>query len=187
MLLREWTSATSSLDLGRELSGRWFQVVSAWDIWRDHPWFGTGGWGYKYLVAYYLPPEHWGILRRGTANVHNDFFQFLCEFGLLGISLLTLVFLPPLLSVRKRLFRPAHLDNSFWADPFRVCLAGGLLLMLAHSMIDLPFRNPAVFTHGALFLAWIGATPSVESVWTPRLSWADSRNYSTIRRYAREK
>jgi len=169
--LKEFAAATQNLDPGKEIGARWFQVQSAWDIWKDHPWFGTGGWGYKYLAAYYIDPSMWGALGRGKANVHNDFFQFLCEFGLVGMSFLILVFLPSVSQTLRSFRRPAHEDESYWGDPLRVALGAGLLLMIGHSMIDLPFRSPAVFAHGALFLAWISATDDAASVWHPRLDW----------------
>ncbi len=169
--LREFASATSNLDAGREISARLFQVESAWAIWKDHPWFGTGGWGYKYLVGNYLAPEHWGLLRRGTANVHNDFFQFLCEFGLVGMSFLGLVFLPAARNLLRDFRFPPHDDRSFWGDPVRFSLGCGLLLMIAHSMIDLPFRSPAVFAHGALFLLLAGRTAGHRAVWTEKINW----------------
>lgn len=164
--LREWTTATAQLDPGREFSARFFQVESAWAIWRDYPWFGTGGWGYQFLVGFYLAPEYWGLLGMGKANVHNDFFQFLCEFGLVGMTLLFIVFLGPVIRLLRDLRLPVHDDRSLWADPLRFSLSCGLLLMVAHSMIDLPFRSPAVFAHGMLFLLMAAARTDQPSVWT---------------------
>ncbi|MCC5843114.1 MAG: O-antigen ligase family protein [Verrucomicrobia bacterium] len=169
--LREFAAATTKLDPGREFTARFFQVESAWAIWKDHPWFGTGGWGYKYLVGYYLDPEYWGLLSRGKANVHNDFFQFLCEFGLVGMSLLGLVFVPSMFKLLRDCRLCPHHDQSVWADPVRFSLGCGLLLMVAHSMIDLPFRSPAVFAHGALFLLMAQQTHGTRAVWSERVDW----------------
>lgn len=169
--LREFAKATAELDPAREFNARWFQVLSAWEIWKDNPWFGVGGWGYRYLVSFYLDPSMWGALGRGRANVHNDFFQFLCEFGLVGMSFLFMVFLPPVFRVFRDMRIPAHGDKSFWSDPVRLSLGYGLLLMAAHSMIDLPFRSPAVFSHGALFLVMAQQSHGVESVWSEIVDW----------------
>ena len=169
--LRELSRATTDLDLGREIGARFFQIQSAWDIWKDHPWFGVGGWGYRYLVSFYLDPSMWGVLGRGKANVHNDFFQFLCEFGIVGMSFLTMVFVPAVFRVLRDIRRPADHDQSFWADPLRFSLGFGLLLMTAHSMIDLPFRSPAVFAHGALFLVLASQRDGTLSIWAPVVHW----------------
>lgn len=167
--LREFAKATTELDAGREIQARWFQIQSAWDIWKDNPWFGVGGWGYRYKVSFYLDPSMWGVLGRGRANVHNDFFQFLCEFGLVGMTFLSMVFLPPLFRLFGDLRRPADADASVWADPLRFSMGFGILLMLAHSMIDLPFRSPAVFAHGALFWVWCTRPHDFPAVWMPKL------------------
>ncbi len=46
---------------------------AAVDIWLEEPWFGAGGWGYKYRVADYVPEKFWDNLsRRGWANTHVD-------------------------------------------------------------------------------------------------------------------
>jgi hypothetical protein len=68
--------------LQRETDFRGFQLRAAVRIWQDHPWFGVGGWGYRYLLGHYLPPEEWSKVSTGKANVHNDPLQFLAEFGL---------------------------------------------------------------------------------------------------------
>jgi O-antigen ligase len=169
--LREFAKATTELNAAREVHARWFQVLSAWDIWKDNPWFGVGGWGYRYLVSFYLDPAMWGVLGRGKANVHNDFFQFLCEFGLVGMSFLFAVFLPPVFRIVRDIRHPAHDDRSVWADPVRFCLCYGLLLMIAHSMIDLPFRSPAVFAHGALFLLMAQQKHGFRTVWSEPVDW----------------
>ena len=169
--LREFAKATTELDLGREVGARFFQVQSAWDIWKEHPWFGVGGWGYRYLVSFYLDPSMWGVLNRGKANVHNDFFQFLCEFGLVGMVCLSMVFLPSVLRIVRDIRRPADHDQSLWGDPLRFSTGFGLLLMIAHSMIDLPFRSPAVFAHAALFLVLASQWDGTLSVWPPVVDW----------------
>ena len=169
--LREFAKATTQLDVAREFNARWFQVLSAWDIWKDNLWFGVGGWGYRYLVSFYLDPSMWGVLGRGKANVHNDFFQFLCEFGLVGISLLFVVFLPSVFRILRDILKPAHDDRSIWADPIRFCLSYGLLMMIAHSMIDLPFRSPAVFAHSVLFLVMAQKPNESHSVWSEVVDW----------------
>jgi O-antigen ligase len=171
----ELRQATTELHIGNEAGYRWFQIRSALDIWRDHPWFGVGGWGYPYLAGFYLDPSEWNRLGVGKANVHNDFAQFLAEFGLLGMGLLALIFLPAAFMVFKSALRKPEHAESLWADPFRFLCLLGVLLMLLHSMIDLPFRSPAVFSHGTLLLLFAASSHDRPSVWIPKFSWGGSK------------
>lgn len=129
---------------------RWPQSQAALRIWQDHPWFGVGGWGYRYLLHEYIRENHSGdrpfVVSTGMANVHNDPVQFLAEFGIVGFALLTgtvCVLFAPI--VRKRVLL---LGSS------AALLAGlSLAFILAHSLVDLPFRCPAVLQHWVLLLA----------------------------------
>ncbi len=127
------------------LGGEWALMRSAAvRLWLDHPWFGIGGWGFRYLLGWYIPPELWGKIRVGDASVHNDALQFLSEFGLFGTALLASWAVIPLVSV---------LRAGGWRNPpVRVALAG-LSMTVVQSMIDLPFRCPAVLYAWAVILA----------------------------------
>lgn len=120
----------------KDVNARGWQITAAVRIWKDHPWFGIGGWGYRYFAAMYLDPAQWDLLLpTGHANVHNDLAQFLAEFGAVGLALLvaTVIIVSwPLMRVRWR----QH-GLLFFA-----ILGAGFTC--AHSMIDLPFRCPAI-------------------------------------------
>jgi O-antigen ligase len=119
-----------------ELGGRPQFVRAAFEIWKEHPWFGVGGWGYKYLVADHVPENLWEKLEtRGWANVHVDFLQFLAEFGIVGSGLL----LGALGVMAWGLFRAPHRHDALW-----VMGLAGLGLIGIFSLIDLPFRCPAI-------------------------------------------
>jgi len=68
-------------------ASRLMVVTAALEIWRDSPWFGVGGWGFRYLASSHLP-ERAVEKTAGLANVHNDPVQFLLEFGLVGSGLM---------------------------------------------------------------------------------------------------
>ncbi len=130
-----------------ELGGRPRFARAAVAIWREHPWFGVGGWGYKYLVASHVPESQWPLLeKRGWANVHVDLLQFLVEFGVVGTGLLLGalgVLLYGLLQMRR------CRRNAFCA-----MATVGLALTVVFSLVDIPFRCPAIlYTWVALLAA----------------------------------
>jgi O-antigen ligase len=83
----------------------------------------------------------------GTANVHNDTLQFLAEFGLTGIIALGS-------AVGIQLYRVIR--HPMRRHGLYVFILLGLVLLYVHSMIDLPFRNPAVLISSAICLAGLG-------------------------------
>jgi hypothetical protein len=116
---------------------------AAWAMWRDHPWYGVGSWGFRYRLHEYLSADQKKLANtKGRANTHNDMLQFLAEFGLAGfLPLLGLIGLAAAGGWRTRC----------WQDPAAAFIWLGALLVLVHSMVDLPFRSPAVM------LAWLTA------------------------------
>lgn len=130
-----------------ELGGRPQYLRAAFDIWREEPWFGVGGWGYKYLVATHIPEKFWPVLdKRGWANVHCDFLQFLAEFGVVGFGLLAGALA---VMVREAMDSRRCRRNAFWTMGM-----AGLALVVVFSLVDLPFRCPAIlYTWVALLAA----------------------------------
>lgn len=126
-------SATPMME--KEVSFRWFQMHSALRMWADHPWFGVGGWGYRYLIGHYVPADEWRRINEGKANVHNDPLQFLAEFGLVGAGAMAVVVGSLLLSVWRA-------KTGF--PPLVLLPLLGVGMVGLQSMIDLPFRSPAV-------------------------------------------
>ena len=159
LIRHEFTVAQASpvwghLNMG--LSGRPHFVRAAWTMWLDHPWWGVGGWGYRHLVSFYVDPGLWPELQKlGWANVHCDALQFLAEFGLAGTSLIG--------AVVVLLVWPARRSGT-GPQPLHVLALTGLALVLVFSMIDLPFRCPAILYTWSVVLAVlpkIAATASV--------------------------
>ena len=169
--MEELRKATVDLNVYNEIGGRFFQIEAAWAIWKDHPWVGVGGWGYRYFVAMYLDENQWGLLGTGKANVHNDFMQFLAEFGLVGMSCLITVFGPTFYKRVKELFRAPSLDDSLWADPLRISCGWGIFTLVLVSIFDIPLRSPAVMLHGIFLLFLLNPGPDMPSVWSPIVDW----------------
>ena len=134
-----------------------YHVRVSWAIFKDHPLFGVGGWGYKHFcIAYMTPEELKNIQMVGGINVHNDYLQFLCEHGVVGAGLLLAILvllLYPLARAWHRLYRYALFapPDQTPAKPFALyCLPSpvfGVLLAatatLVHAFGDCPLRSPA--------------------------------------------
>jgi O-antigen ligase len=122
--------------LAHEMDIRLFMVHSASQMWANEPWFGVGGWGYRHFLPVYALNDAGTKLSLGYANVHHDAMQFLCEFGIIGFGLMlaaAFAFAWPLLrQIRRRL------------TPGLIMVGVGLLAVLFHSLIDLPFRSPGI-------------------------------------------
>lgn len=126
---------------------------AAWAIWRDHPWFGVGGWGYRYLVASHVPEKYWPALEtRGWANVHCDALQYLAEFGLVGCGLLG--------GALFAMVRDVFTSRSGRPDALRALGIAGLASTAVFSLVDIPFRCPAIlYTWVALLAALPALVP----------------------------
>lgn len=117
---------------------------AAISVWKEAPWFGTGGWGFRYFLGMVLDPAEWKIIGIGDANVHNDFLQFLSEFGAVGTALL--------LGTLGALISPI-LRSRAWRRPVVLIPSTAALLVLAYSFMDLPFRSPAILYAWCTLLA----------------------------------
>ena len=144
------------------MGGRLELDEAAWRIWQDHKLLGIGGWGFRYLLALYLPPEEWTmrVQSPGKANVHCDILQFLAEFGVIGFGLmltavtsLILSLFPLPLGERARVRVSATSRDPLW-----VMGVIGLSLVLVFSLIDLPFRCPAILCTWVVVLAALPKT-----------------------------
>lgn len=123
---------------------RIFLARAAVAVWLEAPWFGTGGWGFRYFFGIVLDPGEWELIGVGDANVHNDFLQFLAEFGVVGTLLL--------IGTCAGLLGPI-MRSGAWRRPIVLLPTTGALIVLAYSLMDLPFRCPAVLYAWATLLA----------------------------------
>jgi O-antigen ligase len=135
-----------------------FHVDIAMKIWKQHPVFGVGGWGYKHFAI----PNMTEIQAQkgptvGGINVHNDFLQFLVEHGLVGagliVAMMVMLFLPVaskyirLLAMSRFLpskKRPPRPLQIFVMPASAFVIIAGLVCALIHSTGDCPFRSPAI-------------------------------------------
>ena len=148
------------------IGARLLQCRSAWEMSRDYPAFGVGGWGFRQFVRFYVTPAELQKMvgGKGQANVHNDILQFLAEHGAVGFGLLlaaVTVMLVPTLRGAWRTLRtasPVDWENPYVPPLLRVpaaiyAILCGTAATVIHSLIDLPFRSPAILITWALALA----------------------------------
>lgn len=165
---REMASLTSWKSFQGSLWGdRQVLVETAWRVWKDYPWSGVGGWGFRRYVGLYLDPSQWDQLRsHGRANVHNDFMQFLCEHGTIGVGLMLgtiFVLLVPIFVRLVGVMRTPPIDEPVdrpflhRVSPVVLAILLGTTCTVAHSMIDLPFRSPAILVTWVICLATVPA------------------------------
>ena len=135
-----------------------YHVRVATDLFKDHPSFGVGGWGYRHLCRTKMTEkENANPWNGGGANVHNDYLQFLCEHGAVGALLLLAIFLllvTPLFMEWYGLYRAARFTKVDKAPPKPraiYCLPAGafwILLgdaaLLVHAFGDCPMRAGSI-------------------------------------------
>ena len=140
-----------------------YHVRVATEIWKKHPIFGVGGWGYKHFCLQYMTDRELRQIQNvGGANVHNDYLQFLVEHGIVGLGLLVAVVLMivwPIGRVWKNLIsayrftppkeQPPQPIQVFVVPAPVFCIMMAAVATLIHCFGDCIFRSPAVL---ALFL-----------------------------------
>lgn len=154
-------ATVDSLGVLDRVSGKaQYHTRVATEIFKDHPFFGVGGWGYKHFTLSYLKNDELRhVQTTGGANVHNDYLQFLCEHGAVGLFLLVgivLLLAAPVFRDWYRLYRAARFMKVDKAPPRPravFCLPAGafwILLgdtaLLIHACGDCPMRSASVLS-----------------------------------------
>ncbi len=137
-----------------------YQSRIAMELVKKYPVFGCGGWGYKHLSLNLMQKEDMkGLQAIGSANVHNDYLQFLCEHGVIGLGCLVGIFfclIVPIFHEWGRLYRSARFlspDNSPSSPRAIYCFPPGAFWILVgsfavafHAVADAPLRSGAVLS-----------------------------------------
>ena len=137
-------------------------------LWKDHPMFGCGGWGYSHLCGQKMTPAERNSLQDvGGANVHNDLLQFLTEHGVVGCGALVtvvLLLLWPVFAQWRRMCRQLRFakGENLPPKPVQIFVLPAPVLFvlltavatLVHACGDCPMRSCAVLT---LFFVSIAA------------------------------
>lgn len=156
-------------------------VTIAKELWREHRLFGCGGWGYKHFYSGKVSESDVAMMkkfdwaRKGKANVHNDYMQFLVEHGLVGFGLLVaLVFLllKPVARTWRSLVtmarfqdpkvRPPRPLHIFVLPAPAFCILTVCCATVIHGFADCPFRTASILTLFFVSLAAIdGFMPKI--------------------------
>ena len=137
-----------------------YHVRVAFRVWKSHPFFGCGGWGYKHFCIPEMTDEEYEQLQKvGGINVHNDYLQFLAEHGAVGFLLLVamvIMLVWPLGRVWRALVDAVRFTKpkdqppkpiAIFAMPAPVfCILATTVSTLLHAMGDCPMRSPAVLS-----------------------------------------
>ena len=142
------TSSQLSPDAPTKMgAGRATLYRDTWRMAAAKPWFGWGLESYARVFRIYntqRAQETW-VWIPFYAEAHNDWLQSLAETGFVGTTLLALLLLLPLLTVRVR-----HLS----AVLPRYLLSGCVLILL-YAWLEFPFANPTVML--TFFTLFFGA------------------------------
>ncbi len=159
--LRKELATVSDVGVADRISGKnQPHSAAAWAIFRDHPLFGAGGWGYMHLCTDKMTPaERNSLPSTGGANVHNDYLQFLCEHGAVGFGLLLAIVLAltaPTFGRWGRLVRMTRFSRVaagiprpralYVLPPPVLGILLGALAVAVHAFGDCPLRSPAVLS-----------------------------------------
>lgn len=160
-VLRELKSLNISVVADRVAGGTeqvHSKAVSA--VMRNHPLFGVGGWGYRHFSKVYLERKDAKALNgAGSANVHNDFLQFIAEHGMVGFALMAacvwMLFSPVFNAWRKIVRTSIAVARSnmgvsslavFLVAPTILWSLLGCVALMVHAFGDCPLRSPAILT-----------------------------------------
>ena len=152
------TSSNEALD--RLTGKKEYQTKVALKIFKKYPAFGCGGWGYKHLCINQMEKDELDKARTlGAANVHNDYLQFLCEHGIIGLGCLLGIFfclVVPIFRDWGRLYRASRFlapENAPSSPRAIYCVSPGIFWILVgcfavalHAVLDAPLRSGAVLS-----------------------------------------
>lgn len=140
------------------------RTATAMKIWQDHPWVGVGPDGFHQFLGSVISGKEWLLLKKDQACVYNDSVQLLCEYGILGFSLILLAVITLLASICYRA-RIDWMHGTLEKQGGRVfllqisplvftgVLATGLCFL--ESLFSSPFRSPSVLMSWIFVLATV--------------------------------
>lgn len=132
--------------------------VSAWQMWKDHPWVGVGPDHFDYRFRQYREPTDKTQARPGRA--HNDFLNTLTDYGAVGFLLVLLPIGIGVWSVVRCWPYVQRTSGEFSqkkSNRAAIVLgaSAGLIALLAHSFFDFNMHIPANAILATLLVAML--------------------------------
>lgn len=125
-----------------------------WEMFKEESWFGWGAGSWRYVFPLYQRnyPEIYYIRydrqkgwigRRAYYYAHNDILQFLCEYGIVGCTIIMLIFLYWIWVLLTRTS-----ENKLSVLMLLTCI----LIAFGHAIVDFILQSPAYWAalHGTL-------------------------------------
>lgn len=139
-----------------EIYERTLSSKATWEMAQDRLSFGWGAGSFRYIFPIYQKDHekiwyHWKSKKRGWQGrriynyAHNDWIQFLAEYGVIGCFFLGGMFLCLVISA----------INLLTFSKLSGCLIlSGIFLIFVHNFVDFIFSSPAYWVafYGSLFL-----------------------------------
>jgi hypothetical protein len=120
--------------------------VSAWQMWKDHPWWGVGPDHFDYRFRQYREPVDKTQPRPG--RVHNDYLNTLADYGAVGFVLMLVPIAAGVWSVARCWSYVQRSGGEFGqkkSNRAAIVLgaSAGLCALLVHSFFDFNMHIPA--------------------------------------------
>jgi O-antigen ligase len=119
---------------------------AAYQMWRDHPWFGVGPAHYDYRFGAYRP--HRAEFQMRPDRAHNDYINTLADWGIVGTTIVLsawAIFFVGVLKSWKYVRRDSNDLSARTSNRAALVLGGatGLIAILVHSFTDFNMHIPA--------------------------------------------
>lgn len=125
------------------------ESILALAVWKDYPLFGSGLGSFRVVFPRYRGPD----LKELYTHAHNDYVEFACETGIVGISLLGLLVLMSFIAALRAQYIRG--DPLLRGISFGAMMA--IIALMIHSAVDFNLQIPANALTFMLVLAfaWI--------------------------------
>jgi O-antigen ligase/Flp pilus assembly protein TadD len=146
-----WNSEAAARRLTKPLAldgpdsarGRLWLWQSAFRMWRDQPWLGTGPGHFDVRYPQYRPPE----IQARAGYAHNDYLNTLAEWGVIGTAVILATWALLFLGI-ARSWKHLSRGGSIAREPsnreaLTVGATMGLITLLVHAFADFNFHIPA--------------------------------------------
>lgn len=138
-----------------------------WELVKKNPVLGQGLGTFIYSFPRYRPAGLYML----TNHAHNEYLELVAELGLVGLGIV--IGLSLLLA--GRMIRLIRSGEEGWKKGLGLAGLVGLGSVALHSLIDFPWRIPAVAFHGSVLAGLVTAVPyrSGSASW-PKAPWTVS-------------